>query len=320
MEYRKLISFGKSSYVVSLPKSWIRQQKLNKGDLIYLEENKEGLFLQANYQNKKTEETEIVINVNNKSLKRIQREIIAAYIHNFKKIVCVGEEIKTKAVGIQELIQKLVALEIVEQDNNKIVAKDFLNLNDISLNQIVKKMDVISRSMLSDCKNMFKEDNSESIFNRDQDINKFRYLVYKMVWYGMSNPTAAFKAFNLNQIELFNHWWFSFSIEQIGDCIKRIARYLKETKLSKKSQDDYINILTEIEKEYLEILKAYYTGNIESSHHIVNERGDLIKKSEDFFYNNREAPYIGFLVYNTKALIVNINAIARTIYQGMPSL
>jgi len=320
MEYRKLISFGKSSYVVSLPKSWIKQNQLKKGDLIYLEESKEGLILQANYQDKNAEETEIVINVNNKSLKRIQREIIAAYIHNFKKIICVGKEVKTKATKIQEIIQKLVALEIIEQDNNKIVAKDFLNLNDISLNQIVKKMDVISRSMLSDCKNMFKEDNSTSIYNRDQDINKFRYLVYRIVWYGMSNPTAAFKKFNLSQVDLFNYWWFSLSIEQIGDCIKRIARHLKETKLNKKNQEDYLNLLTGIEKEYLDILKAYYANDVESSHNILNERGDLIRKADDFFYNNREAPYIGFLVYNTKALIVNINVIARTIYQGMPSL
>ena len=318
MEYRKLISFGKSSYVLSLPKNWVRQNNLKKGDLIYIEENKDGLVLQTTQQSDENEEKEIVINIKNKDLKRIKREIIAAYIHNYKTIVITGDEIKTKASEIQEMIQQLVALEIVEQDNKKIVAKDFLNLKDITLNQLIKKMDVISRSMLIDCKNMFKEDNYESIFNRDEDINKFRYLVYRIVWYGLRNPTSAFKMFNLSQIDLFNHWWFSFSVEQVGDCIKRIARYMKEIKLTPKAQEEFVALLADIEKDYLEILKAYYTTNLEASHHIASERGDLIKRSEDFFYNNREVQYIGFLVYNTKALIVNINAIARTIYQGMP--
>ena len=46
MEYRKLISFGKNSYVVSLPKNWVRQNKLKKGDLVYIEENVSNLVLQ----------------------------------------------------------------------------------------------------------------------------------------------------------------------------------------------------------------------------------------------------------------------------------
>ena len=45
MEYRKLISFGKSSYVVSLPKSWVVQNKLKKGDLLYFDEKEKDLIL-----------------------------------------------------------------------------------------------------------------------------------------------------------------------------------------------------------------------------------------------------------------------------------
>ena len=319
MEYRKLISFGKSSFVVSLPKAWIRQQKLKKGDLIYLEPSQNDIILKARPQDDKKEELKSVITVENKKLKRIQREIISAYVNNFKEITLLGSEINENAEDIQDFIQRLIALEIVEQDSKKIVAKDFLNLNDISIEQIVKKMDVICRSMLSDCKNMFKEDNYDSIFRRDQDINKFRYLVYRIVWYGLMNPTDIFKQYNLNPVDLFNYWWFSFSIEQIGDCIKRIARYMKTTDLSKKSKGEYAKFLSEIERNYIEIVKAYYKRNLDLAHKIANDRGLLIRKSEEFFNNNRDAKYIGFLVYNTKSLIGNINAIARTIYQGMPS-
>ena len=45
MEYRKLISFGKNSFVVSLPKSWIKQNKLIKGDLIHISDNGSDLIL-----------------------------------------------------------------------------------------------------------------------------------------------------------------------------------------------------------------------------------------------------------------------------------
>ena len=215
MEYRKLISFGKNSFVISIPKPWVRQHKLKKGDVIYVDETNNNLILHPNYEDKE-DDKEIVIPINGKSLKHIHREIIAAYVHNYKRIKLIGSDIKDKATKIQEMIQKLVALEIVEQDSKKIIATDFLNVKDISLEQMTKKMAVISKSMLCDCKNMFNEDTYSSIYLRDKDINKFRFLVYRIVWYGLENPSAALKLFKLNQMGLFNNWWLSFSIEQIG--------------------------------------------------------------------------------------------------------
>ncbi|MDO8656313.1 MAG: AbrB/MazE/SpoVT family DNA-binding domain-containing protein, partial [Nanoarchaeota archaeon] len=60
MEYRKLISFGKSSFVVSLPKSWVIQNKLKKGDLIYMEENEGTLILGAK-EHESTEDKSTII-------------------------------------------------------------------------------------------------------------------------------------------------------------------------------------------------------------------------------------------------------------------
>jgi len=318
MEYRKLISFGKSSFVVSLPKPWIDKHKLKKGDIIHFDETDTNLVLMPKQLEKEKEEKEIVINIEGKKLKRIQREIIASYIRNFKTIILMGKEIKDKAKEIQEFVQKLVALEIVEQDSKKIVAKDFLSLNDISIDQIIRKMDIISRSMFSDCKNMFKEDNCESIYLRDKDINKFRFLVYRIVWFGMENPVALLKNFNLDQIGLFNRWWMSFNIEQVGDGIKRIARYMKEIKFSKTSKKEFIQLLEKIEKDYLELLKAFYNNNIEIAHEVVDRRGKLIEECEAFFAKNRNIPLIGYLMHSTKALVVDVNSIGRLIYQNAP--
>lgn len=322
MEYRKLISFGKSSYVVSLPKPWVTQNKLKKGDLIYFDENKNNLVLQANPQNNNSEEKKISLSIDGKSLKRIQRELIAAYINDYKTITLVGKEIKNKAKEIQETIQKMVALEIVEQDSQKIVARDFLNIKDISMDQIIRKMDIISRSMLSDCQKVFKEDGEESyqsIHHRDEDINKFRLLVYRIVWNGLENPATALKNYKLTQQDLFNYWWLSFSIEQVGDCVKRIARYMKDIELSPKSQQEFTRLLGKIEEDYLGALKAYNTHNVEIAHEVAGHRGELVTACEDFFAQHKDTPLMGYLIYNTKALVVSIHAIVRIVYQGIPA-
>ncbi|MBI2151643.1 phosphate uptake regulator PhoU [Candidatus Woesearchaeota archaeon] len=235
MEYRKLISFGKSSYVVSLPKSWVKLSKLKKGDLVYIEENEGNLLLQPRANEEGDKEKEIIINVDGKDLRRIQRETISAYLQNNKTIILAGNEIKEKAKEIQNFIQNLIALEIIEQDSKRIVAKDFLNINDISIEQIIRKMDVIVRSMLKDCKEMFKEDSYENLYLRDNDVNKFRFLIYRIIWFGIENPSQIFKKLNIKQKDLFINWWLAFSIESIADYVKRIARDMKKIKLSKRT-------------------------------------------------------------------------------------
>lgn len=319
MEYRKLISFGKSSYVVSLPKQWVTYHKLKKGDLIYFDEIANNLLLQPRLNTETaTEDKEITVTVDRKDMRRIQREAISAYLQNNKTIIFIGDEIKEKAPEIQQFIQNLVALEVLEQDSKKIIAKDFLNIKDISVEQIIRKMDVIARSMLKDSKTMFQKDIYDNIYHRDTDVNKFRFLIYRIIWYGLENPAKVSKLLNLNQKDLFVYWWLSFSLEGIADHIKRIARHMRETKLPAKEQVEFIKLLDNIEEMYVNIMKAYYTSNIEAAHNVVQGRFEIIQQCDDFYRLNSKVDHIGNLIYNTKSLIVTIHSIGRIVYQGMP--
>ena len=76
MELRKLIKFGTSSFVVSIPRPWINKNKLVKGDLIYFNENGNNeLVLSARENNDKKKLSRIVIDTKNKPLQTIRREI-----------------------------------------------------------------------------------------------------------------------------------------------------------------------------------------------------------------------------------------------------
>jgi phosphate uptake regulator len=316
MEYRKLIAFGKSSFIVSLPKQWVTKHKLKKGDTIIFDEKDTNLLLQPKASHHE-EEKKIMINIDGKDIRRIQREIISAYIKNNKTISLIGDDIKGKAEKIQGFIQKLVALEIIEQDSKKIVAKDFLNIGDINLPQIMRKMDIITRSMLEDCKNMFDEDNYENINLRDNDVNKFHFLVFRIVGLGMEN-SSILKKIDLEQKDLLNLWWLAFSVEKIADCVKRIARYMREIRLNDKNKQKFKKILDDVGKSYIEMMKGYYAKDSEIVHKILQKRKEIIKRCDDFFIENRNAPFIGYLIYNTKAFLVNTHTIGRIIYQEIP--
>jgi phosphate uptake regulator len=316
MEYRKLISFGKNSFVVSLPKPWIVQNKLKKGDLIYIDEGPASLVLQPRPSDDQVEQKETTINVDGKLLKQIRREIIGAYIKNSKTIILSGNEIKDKAKELQPIIQSLVALEVMEQTSKKIVAKDFLSVDSVSTDTIVRKMDVIVRSMMEDCEKTFDEDVYDSIIHRDSDVNKLAFLMFRLVRYGLDNPTFMVKKFNLTANNLSNLWLLSSDLESVADEIKRVARYMSEIKLSSKEKSAFKVILKNVKDSYLKIMKSYYTTDIGLVHEVVNQREDLIKSVENFYLANKQAEWIGFLTDRTRSAIGHISHIGRILYQG----
>lgn len=315
MEFRKLISFGKSSFVVSLPKRWVLQQKLKKGDLVYFDEQESNLLLRAQQSQETEIEKTLVIPVDKKELKQIKREIIAAYINNTKTLTLVGEEVKEKTKDLQSMIQSLIALEIMEQTPKKIVAKDFLNLNDVSTKTIVRKIDVIIRSMFEDCQNMFKEDNCDSINARDHDVNKLIFLLFRIIKYGLENYSYLVKRLNVQSVDLLYLWWLAFELESIGDDLKRMARSMQKIELTAVQQHEYEDIVMEIKKTYYRIMKAYYEMDPEAIHSSINEREKWLEKCDEFFLRYRPVQGIAFLVYHTKACIGHVHHIGRLLYQ-----
>lgn len=315
MEYRKLISFGKSSFVVSLPKSWINQNKLGKGDLIYLEENGQNIVLSGNDANKTIKEKEIIINVNGKSVRRIQREIISAYIKDYKTITLVGDEIKDKAQELQDKIQDLMALEVMEQTSKKIVAKDFLDMNTISIFNLVHKIDVIIRAMIDDCEKMFIENNYGTIAHRDKDINRLSFLIFRTIEYGLNNSSVFYKKQNLEGKNLLYLWWFAFNLEAIGDDIKRIARYMKEVKLDKKHQERFLKLLADAKIAYLNVLKGFYNQDEELAHQVLENKDKVIREIDEYYTELKKVENTGLLIEKLKSIINNTHNLGRVVYQ-----
>ncbi len=319
MEYRKLISFGKSSFVVSLPKAWVVQNKLKKGATIYFESaSTDKLIISSKGGEEENKNKEVKIEVDGKEIRRIQRELISAYIQNYKTITLVGNEIKEKAIKIQEFIQNLVALEVIEQDLKRIVAKDFLNLNDISLEQAMRKMDVIIRSMFIDCLESFNENFYENISLRDNDVNKFRFLIYRIISTALDNPSMILRKLNLDLKSVFNYWWMAYSLESIADRIKRISKTMPEIKLEPAEKAKFLVLLKNVESSYTDMMKAYYNGDIEKVHSILQDRNNIFEKLDNFDDDNSNVKKVGYLIYNVKSLFVTVHTVGRIVYQGIP--
>ncbi len=315
MEFRKLISFGKNSYVISLPKHWVKQNNLQKGALLSVDVRDTNLLVSP-HDLKESEEREISIQIDGKSVRRLQREIISAYINDYKSITLYGEEMKEKAKEIQATIQNLMALEVMEQTSKKIVARDFLNMDNISITNLIRKIDVILRSLLEDCINMFEEDTYDSIYHRDQDVNRLSFLVFRVIEFGLRNPSFMYKKHNLRSHDMLHLWWFVFNLEGAADETKRIARYMRGVKLKKSEQAFLVDLLRNTKEAYIKVMKSFYQKDAEIAHAILELKTDRVKQCEDFYLANKDLDFVGSLAERVKSIVNIVHNLGRVVYQA----
>lgn len=314
MEYRKLIKFGNSSHIISLPNNWVKKNKLKKGDLIYFEENGNGeIVLNSEIKKERIEPKEIVVDLANKNNDEIKREIHSAYINNFNTINLIGRNLNEKEIMIRKILSNLMALEIVEHSENKIMLKDFLDMNKISIENMIRKIDILIRAILYDFKDVNNSQKFEAIYRKDYDVNKLTFLVYRAVKYTINNPSII-KDNKFDTWKLMNYWQLADRLERIGDEAKRIARALMNINLDSKEFKKLVDLLNRVENFYGGVMNAYHKSDVQALYRVLKLKDDLIKDCDDYFKLYKRKDLVPSIIDKLKDMIDHIRTIARLLY------
>lgn len=281
MDTRKLILFGKNSFVVSVPKSWVEKNKLKKSDAVSVKDNGNELVFSANEVNSKKDNKEIVIEADDKEFDILRTQIVSAYINNYNNIIIKSKKKLDNIQDIRQVMHNLVAMEVMEQTKDKVSAKDFLNYNDASVKNLIRRIDVIARSMLIDSIDCLHEDKFESVYHRDHDVNRLTYLAFRVIKSSLSDPSLA-KRFELTNPELLDAWVLVLNLEKIADGTKRVARLINEMRLNNKRKAEFKKLYENINNKYLLAMKSYHTINVKLAFDLLSSNKECIKSLDKF--------------------------------------
>lgn len=337
MNIRKIISFGKNSYVISIPKQWIDKNKLKKGDIVSIEEGKDGLLLRTNQaESKKQEPKSIIINAENKNLSQLRTEIISAYLNNYDIIEVISKDLKTNAPAIRDMLHDLSGMEIIDQSSARIVAKDLININEVSIKTLIRRMDNITRSMIEDAIECFDGINhADSLAHIDEEVNRLHFLTYRIIRGGLRDVRIA-NSIGANFLKLHSDHTVTSKIEAIADSLKRMSRSLNHSKLNEKWRDELKGIFNRIKQSYLDVMKAYYINDEKIALEIEQTNKERIKACDNFFnkHNHKDLKFDNKtiregicdfriacdattrILENMKEMTSSIKYIARTVIGG----
>ena len=287
MQIRKLVKSGLSSYTIALPKDWIDRNTLKKGDLLYINETPQNELLIAKEAKKQEKERrEVVINIDGKKPHKIYREIVSTYLTDFHRFIIKGQSLNKNIKDIRKLIYILPALEIVEESSSKVVARSFLDVYDISIKDLIRRMDNIIRSMILDVKNMLGgESIHEIIIERDEDINRLSYLVFKILKSAFTNPDVM-TSLDLTKLETLSYWQVTVHLEKIGDEVKRVARHIGESPKSI-SQAQLKSLIEKVYSYYVESMTSFYKQDKIGADDVCLKRKSLAIECDKYFISHR---------------------------------
>lgn len=309
-----------------MPKSWVEKNRLKKGDLIKLDDEGVELVLKANHEDQKPESKEISIDAKGKTIDLLKIEIVSSYLNGYDTINILFDSNNKEVPKLKDILRNLSGLEIMEQTSTRLVAKNLINISEISINNIIRRMDVITRAMMQDAVLCSRGQCSyDNIHNRDSDVNRLYYLGFRVIKNALKNPRIA-KTLGIEPWQLHSDTFVLKKIERLADKQKRIARYLNSASLDRSSLQELDTIYTDLIELYNEVMKSYYNREKTSAFKIEAGNKQMTQMCNDFLEkymdiyakaktktSNSNLVAVAKIVENLKATAIEIRDLARIV-------
>lgn len=237
LEFRKIQTLGKSSYVISLPKDWVDKNKIRRGDKLAVYKHPEGT-LEISYVNQKAslqgvipEVDEVIIDDLNKD--ELEAVIIGNYLmgyENFKLITQREYLNSSQRKIITSTLNALTGFQIVSESPKVIEIKNLFEQSNFDVKEIARRLGLLISFMLKDLIQALKEKNLEElddIIAQDEEIDNLYLLMRRLLIIGSRNVVAA-KKIGIEDNALCVTWSVILKkIETIADYIVRISETTK---------------------------------------------------------------------------------------------
>lgn len=312
MLYRKLIKFGDSSFVISLPKEWVDKNSLKKGDVIGIDMGaKNELFILPKSKGER-ELTETTINLdslpNPESLKTF---IISAYMKHYDTINIVGGDLIKSSENIRRYFHDLASIEIVEQGSKKITARCFLDANNLSVPALIRRLDVMTRSMLMDAETSISSENmKEYVYQKEYDVTRLTFLIFKTLRKALVEPELANKL-KLDPLAILQAWNVVASLEDIADQAKRLCKHLGKGRV--KNRKKLEDIFKRLMEQYGNATKAYHTNDRDLAMKVVQNRNALMAACKEYLEESVDTVTVSIIEKIRRAAVYVSNIAKITI-------
>ncbi|RLI22391.1 hypothetical protein DRO54_01275 [Candidatus Bathyarchaeota archaeon] len=290
MEQRKIMSLGRSSLVISLPKYWVQLNELKQGDVVSVAMNRDRSLVIFPGAKKEEEVEKITLHVGeDDKLLHVIRSIIACYLNGYSDIKLVSSKFfrATQQKAIRDAVKKLY-MRIMEADAKQMRITTLVDESKASIETGIKRMYALSSSMCKDVLLALKNNDVElakTVYTLDDEVDNFSFLLLRLVRKAATNPTLA-NQLKLDALDCLDFQTFIHRIEQIADQAANIAKSIillhgKGKKISEQILDKLYLAGTTALELYEKAVNSLLSKDVKTSEEVIESEVELEKLDQE---------------------------------------
>jgi phosphate uptake regulator len=225
MEIRKIQLTGKSSYTVSLPKTWATQVGLREKSRVGISTLPDG-SLRVYPSESVKQQARGIFNIEGLFEEALARQMIAIYIAGYVTFELRALQIRSdQRQTIRDMSYRLIGMEVVEETAKSVVIQDLISPEDLQIKKSIRRMHLIVESMHADAtKSLLKNDTdlANDVILRDRDVDRHYLLVLKRLQAMVKTPLS--EASDITPNESLEYYLTAVSLERIADHATRRAQ------------------------------------------------------------------------------------------------
>lgn len=279
MEQRRVMSLGRSSLVISLPKYWTQLAGIKPGDTVsvMIGRDRSLIIYPGLKKDKELNEITLYIEPDEDSL-ILSRKIIACYLNGYSIIRLISRNYFTVAQQrvIRRTAQKIY-LRVMEAGVKEMCLITLMDESKSSVKASISRMYNISKSMCHDALRALKDHDAElarSTYILDNEVDHFAFFLSRIFRKASKEPSLA-NELGLDTIDCFDYQNLTHVIEGVADQAASIARHVIMLEERRKRLTE--NLVEKIYSAGNEVLSIYEKAFIIFSEENSRDLGEVLR-------------------------------------------
>ena len=281
-EIRKVQFTGKSTYVLSLPKSWIEELHLNAGDQVALiRETDNSLSILPFISGLRDSLNEVnAIVLPDDSSSTVKRKVVSMYLAGYDIIhlkLKSGRINPSLRDGVREVVRRnLIGTEIIADASDNITLQVLLSMPELSINTAIRRMYLIASSMHRDAILALTERSHElakEVIKSDDEVDRFSLYISRNLVMAMENGRMLREMRLENPADCLSYRVAAKSIERVADHACGIAD--KAIKLKDKIPEKSLQKIDKMSHFALTVLGNSVEALLRRDYHLADKTVDI---------------------------------------------
>jgi len=312
-ETRRLQFTGGSTYILSLPKRWITENKLERGSMIKLREEEGGLLtIIPNDTQVQQKPNEACIKVTSKdSSDSVIRKTVSTYLLGHNMIHIKAEDQKQLSGKQRQEVKNfsrhmLVGTEIVTDTPQELTLQVLLSYPELSIQSALRRMSIITASMHKDAITALKvldHQQAREVITTDDEVDRFNLYIVRQLKTAIESPRTIKEIGLQNARDCLGYRLVTKSIERTADHAASIAEnaLLLRRRLGKETIEKLDTMSSMAISMFETAIEALFRQDFNLADSIIEKTKDVISIEKEAVVSSQkvdveEASYLRLIV------------------------